>query len=390
MKKIWNADELMEQAQERTGLTDWGEEDLRRPLEILCYSLNHEAGLNDAGIELVQQRLSNILAGRLQLMADRDNDPLIAQQEIKRPLVVLGFPRSGTSHTHSLLAADPGTRSPRFWEMTIPSPPPRKDTYETDPRIAMIEEDMESSGFFTDELMAIHPFSASAPEECGLIIESAGYGAMFTALCWVPTYTTWRENVDFRPAMRYHRQFLQHLQAYNPGKWWVLKAPEYTLHIEEILSVYPDACIVMTHRDPAKTLPSEISLYQGMRKLTTDAKHYSPQDAGRAVLNCRNLSAERVINLRRRLGDDPRFIDVHYQDILARPLEVVEGIYKQLGLDLTDAARESMQRYLDNHRQNRHGVHKYSLEEYGLTAEDIEENFSEYFEYFGVQREDRK
>jgi len=389
VNKLWNAHELMAAAETASGLHDWGEEDLRRPLEILCHSLNEEACLHPAGAQMIRARLQGTLLYRLQLMEERKRDPEIGRQSIHRPLIVLGLPRSGTSHMHGLLAADPGTRSPRVWEMAMPLPPPRKETCKTDPRIQLVGDGMKASGLLTDELMSIHPFSHDAPEECGQILEYTGYGAMYSAMCWVPSFTCWRENVDFRPAMRLHKKFLQHLQAYHGGSWWVLKSAEYHYHLEEILDVYPDACIVMTHRDPARTVPSETSLYHHMRTLTTEGRQFTRQQAGWAVLRGNALSARRFMDLRARLGDDPRILDVHYTYLLAHPMQVVERIYRHFGLTLSEPARTSMQDYLASHAQNRHGLHSYSLGEWELTEADIENQLGDYIDHYGIRRETR-
>jgi len=389
MQHDLSVNELMAQAEAQTGLSDWGEEDLRRPLEILCHSLREEAGLHAAGQLLIRQRLQHALSTRLLVVEERKRDPAISRQAISRPLIVLGMPRSGTSHMHALLAADPDTRSPRVWEMSMPMPPPRRETYRSDSRIQLAREGMEASGFLTSELMSMHPFTYDAPEECGQILEYSGYGAMYSAMCWIPTFACWRENVDFRPAMRFHRKFLQHLQAYHSGSWWVLKSAEYHYHLEEILDVYPDACIVMTHRDPARTVPSEASLYRGMRKLTTTQDHVTAEEAGRAVLRGNALSARRFMEFREYLGDDPRIYDVHYTDLLARPMQVVADIYGHFALSLTQRARATMQEYLAQHAQNRHGIHRYALEEWGLAEADIEDQLGQYIDRYGIRREAR-
>ena len=143
MRERFSVNELMARAEAQTALSDWGEEDLRRPLEILCYSLNEEAGLHQAGQVLVRQRLQSALSTRLLMVEERKRDPAIPRQIVSRPLIVLGLPRSGTTHMHALLAADPDTRSPRVWEMSMPMPPPRRESYWTDPRIDIAREGIQ-------------------------------------------------------------------------------------------------------------------------------------------------------------------------------------------------------------------------------------------------------
>lgn len=385
----FNHHDLMAAAESRTGLSDWGEEDLRRPLEILCYSLNEEAQLHDAGARMVESRLIGTLCSRLQLMADRHRYPEIARQQIVRPLIVLGLPRSGTTHTHGLLASHPGTRSPRVWEMAIPSPPPEKASYESDPRIQIVGDAMTNDGFLTDELRAIHPFHHNRPEECGAMLEHTGYGSMYTAMCVVPTFTTWRENVDFRPAFSYHRKFLQHLQSRNAGSRWVLKSAEYHFHLEELFAIYPDACVVCTHRDPGRTIPSVVSLFRVMKKLTTRPEAIDSVAEARSILKSYAMAMDRIIDFRAYSTHDAQIVDVHYADVLRDPCAVVERIYAHFQIELTDEAHQAMAVYLVMNRQNRHGAHHYSLADCGLDESDIERYYARYIDNYGVQREPR-
>lgn len=385
----FNANALMAAAEAQTGLSDWGEEDIRRPLEILCYSLNEEAQLHEAGRRMVQARLSGTLVSRLQLMADRKRYPDIAQQPIVRPVIVLGLPRSGTTNLHGLLASHPGTRSPRIWEMAIPSPPPRKDGYETDPRIGIVGDAMASDGFLTDELRAIHPFHHNKPEECGAMLEHTGYGSMYTAMCKLPTFTTWRENVDFRPAFRYHRKFLQHLQSANAGCWWVLKSAEYHFHLEELFAVYPDACVVCTHRDPGRTVPSVVSLFRAMKKLTTQPEAIDPIGEARSILRSYAMAMDRIVDFRARSRHNEQIVDVQYADVLRDPYTVVRRIYEHFQLPLTQVALDAMAAYLADSRQNRHGAHQYSLADCGLSERDIERYYTRYIDHYQVTREAR-
>ncbi len=381
---------LMEAAEAQTGLSDWGEEDIRRALEFLCYSLNEESRMHTAGAELVRARLSGQLANRLVLMEDRKRYPEIARQEIKRPLIVFGLPRSGTTHMHNLLAAHPGTRAPRLWEMMIPSPPPEQANYESDPRIKILGDAMNQEGFFSEDLQVAHPLHHNRPEESGGILEYAGVGMMAAAMCGLPSYDAVRAHLDFRPVYQFHRKFLQHLQSRNPGIWWVLKSGELHYHLEELFDVHPDACVVFIHRDPGRTIPSIASLSRALRRITTPPQDIHMEGEAWDLLRSYALSMNRMIDLRKRGLYESQILDVHYADLVREPMAVVERIYARFDLPLTEGAQAAMAAYLRANPQNRLGKHRYGLADFGLSEDDIEHYYGRYIDHYGVRREVRE
>src|SRR5574340_401759 len=161
-----NPDHLIAAAEARTGLSTWGDGSFRVGLEHLVESLEREAHLTELGLYAAEAALVDRLANRLQLIEYRQRRPEVAQQQIRRPLFVLGLPRTGTTILHEVLAQDPEHLSPLHWEVIKPVPPPRAETLETDPRIAQVEQQLTQFEQMAPGLKAMHDNGASLPTEC--------------------------------------------------------------------------------------------------------------------------------------------------------------------------------------------------------------------------------
>src|SRR5262245_21776230 len=236
----------------------------------LLHSLEQEARLNLFGRIAVREDIMRLLANRFRIERDRRRDPAVAAEEIRRPIFITGMPRSGSTLLHGLLAQDPANRVPQTWEMLHPSPAPQRATYDRDPRIAKVERELWWFQRLTPSFQVIHDVGARMPEECVIIIAHSLIGSQFTSMYDVPSYSRWCETQDARPRYELHRRFLQHLQHHCRGERWVLKAPFHLRHLDALLSVYPDARVIMTHREPLEVLGSECSLIATLRLTFTD------------------------------------------------------------------------------------------------------------------------
>lgn len=376
---------LMRAAEGATGCSDWGAPLFREPLAILTQAIRAEASLNELGVRRAERRLVDALSARLQLNADRTRDPGIALEAIRQPIFVIGLPRAGTTFLHSLLSQDPAHRSPATWEMRAPSPPPLEAAYTTDPRIAETDEALRFEGFLDPALQAIHPFQARRAEECNFMWEQSLLSVNFMAFWNVPTYTKHLYSTDFTPVYREHRQFLQHLQRGFRRERWVLKSPAHSAWLPQLLQVYPDACIVQCHRDPAKVLPSLSSNLAALRRLFSD--HVEVSDFGMARLQAESLAV--VSRVRGQPGVADRFIDAHYLDVQADPLAVVRRIYAHFNLPFTAEADAAMKSWLaqdrDSHAQG--ARHSYNLEQYRIDLGEIDEAMGPYMRQYGIQLE---
>ncbi len=222
-----DAEFLLDKSCRQVGLDDFGDNSFREPLKILLNAFKSEAELNFIGRICVQNDILRMLANRLQLVADRQRFPEIADEIIQRPLFITGLPRSGTTFLHALLAQDPAHRAPLVWEVMHPSPPPEKASFYSDRRIAKTQLQLKSIDFLMPDFRTVHLIDARLPQECIAITSHDFRSHVFESMYYVPSYRAWYDGQEKRPAYEFHRRFLQHLQWRCPGKRWVLKAPSH-------------------------------------------------------------------------------------------------------------------------------------------------------------------
>jgi hypothetical protein len=381
-----DAKTLMDKACQRTGLDDFGDDSFRRPLGVLLQSLETEAQLSFIGRLGVQSDLQRTLGNRLRLVRDRRRYPEIAGEVIRRPLFITGLPRSGTTFLHALLAEDPAHRAPRVWEVMFPCPPPERALYDSDPRIALTEKQLMFMDILMPDFKTVHLIHARLPQECIAITSHDFRSHVFESMYCVPAYRTWYDHQDKRPAYEFHRRFLQHLQWHCPGDRWVLKAPSHLLALEALLQVYPDAAIVLTHRDPLKILPSCASFTEVLRSAFT--AHIDKKSLALEVRDRWVEGAGLAVKYRQMEGPlQKQLLDVHYLDLVRDPMAAVRRIYEHFDLELTEAAELAMQQFLLENPKGKGGEHRYFLEEFGLNREAERRRFQFYLDFFGVEPE---
>lgn len=377
--EVFDPEALMKGAQADLGLSDFGDTPFEDALEILCRSLRDDRPRTASAVRGLGADIRRLLGQRLQLAEARKRHPEIPPQQLRRPLVLLGLPRSGSTILHSLLSADPALRSPLKWELDRPFPPPRSETYHTDPRIKDAEAEVAK---LDPQYRAMHQIGAQIPMECNTIQEGSFRSMDFTAFVCIPSYAEWLfHEADMAPAYAYHAEFLQHLQAFTKQERWVLKGPPHMFWPQALLSAYPDACVVMTHRDPGQIIPSTTSFNTHIRRMLEPTEG---ADIGREQ-SVWTIAIRRMMALRDSWCAPQQFFDVHYNDFVKYPLEVVQSIYAHFQLPLSSEAEASMRAFMTENRQEKHGKHVYDGADFGLRPEVIRREYAEYIDRFNVQ-----
>jgi hypothetical protein len=373
--------DFLEIARRQAGLSDFGDPSFLDPLRRLIESLATEARLNPLGLLATEHDLTRLLVNRLKMEEDRKRNPGIAGEKIRCPIIITGLPRTGTTLLHSLLALDPASRVPLTWETMYPSPPPKTATYHTDRRIGIVDHQISWFHRLVKGFNRIHPIGARLPEECLVIFSQSFMSYQFETTHRLPSYLDWLKGQDLRPAYEVHRRFLQHLQWGCPGERWILKAPAHMFDFEAMFWAYPDACVIMTHRDPIDVTASNASLTATLRAAFSD--DVDPFEVGP---ECSQRWAEAIgkaLSSRDR-GCAPaeRFLDLYYADLLADPVSAVRKVYARFNLPFPEELKERIREFLRQNPKDRHGIHHYSLEEFGLNLEEETRRYSSYRERF--------
>lgn len=375
---------LAEAAVTQAACDDFGDIPYEEPLDVLIGSLNREAGLDPDRLAAAGATLTGLLVKRLRLVDDRKQYPEISKEDVEAPIFIVGLPRSGSTLLHSLMGQVAGLRVPLYWEMTAPSPPPRLNTHASDPRIDQIRVALAQ---IPGEMLLRHPVAADRPEQCNLLNDWSLLHQALLAYYHLPSYRDWLLDVDYFPAFEAHYRTLQHLQWQVPGRW-VLKYPKHLIALDSLFARYPDARIVWTHRDPAVVMPSVASLTSYIRSTASgpvDEVRYGREwTAFEELILYRGLAARDRIG-----GDDDRFFDVHYLDLMADPIGILGAAFDRFGVPFDADSIGGAERFLSDNPQTKHGVHRYSAEQFGLNRERLHRRFGAYMDQFGVKPEEQ-
>ncbi len=360
MSNLLNADKLLQSLS-----LDLGEDDYEEPLNILIESLNSEANLTYLGKLACEYQIRKHLTVRGQIFQKSRSLPNLT---ISRPVFVIGLPRSGTTYLFNLLSLDPDHRSPLFWEMMNPLPSCKSGSFTEKMRVMRSRSILFSKNRFISKLDDMHAITATSPEECLLIKVFALRSILYFYMANTPSYLSYLEDSDKTVSYLWHRRFLKVLQSQYKPKRWLLKDPSHLGNLDEILSIYPDACFIHIHRDPAETIPSICSLTSQVRKGFTNSVDLN--ELGERTLDFWENSKKKNEAQKNNLNDD-QYIDIYYEDFIKNPLKTVENIYKNFNFSFSKENKELTESYIEESAKTSKEKHIYTLEEYGLDKKEV-------------------
>jgi len=379
---------LLAEASRRTGgLTDFGDDRFRPPAAALLAAMNSEGGLSPVGVHAWHRRIVEMLRNRLVMEDYYRRHPEISQEKIGGPIVIVGLPRTGTTLLQRVLGCDRRFYPMLTWESRYPTPMVELGTPGPDPRIAVVTAETEAMLQANPALLAIHPMSATEPDEEGMLLEHS-FEAFFDAYVDIPSYTEWLWSHDQTAAYEYLERMLRFLQWQKRRRGeeagdWVLKTPHHLRQIDVLFKVFPGTRVIQTHRDPLQTIPSIASFTYNLWKVYME--HPDPVRAGRqwSAIFAR---AVRDTMAFRDASPPGHFFDVWFADTLADPLGVVRGIYDYLGIGFPEDTQARMQAYLEANRREKRPLHEYGLDHYGLSEAQIQRDFAAYRERYILPR----
>lgn len=378
------ADDLIAEACEQTGLVDFGPDTFREGLVNLCASIDAEARLNDVGDVAVRSTIVASLANRLRVVDWIDQHPEVADEKIDAPIVVIGMFRAGTTFLSYLLDRDPGNRALLRWESNDSIPPPTPANFRSGPRVDAARASGEMLEQINPRMKAIHHEDADGPTECVTLLAQNFMSLSWEAITNVGSYSRWMLEIDQRSAYEYHRSALQVLQSGGVRGLWTLKSPHHAIALEALTTIYPDARLVLLHRDPVVLCASVCSLITTLTGTFSDADH-SAYIAEHWPMMLEESVAR--IDAFRAGHPEHAIFDVLYADLIRDPVATVAGIYESCGAELDADARGAITSYVDSHPKGQFGTHGYDLAEYGLDVGALTERFAAYAERYDIPTE---
>ena len=368
------------------GAEGFGNDAFLEPLDVLLPALEQEAELTVLGRWITRRFLLRLLEVRAQTVAYVERDPGVRDEEITRPVFITGAPRTGTTVLHALLARDPAVRVPEGWELLRPVPPPDPHAYPDQARVSLAERELRRPALVVSGLDAIHEYGGRMHKECVSSMSFEFRSEEFTARYRVPSYVDWLQRCDMEPAYEWHRLVLQVLQRRYDQCAWVLKSPVHLHSLPILLRVYPDARVVVTHRDPLAVLGSVTSLIATMRYAHSDEVDFA--EIGRYHADLYSRSLDQLVDLTTENTLDPaRVHHSQYSAFITDPVATTADAFAALERPLTGDVKEAIEDHLVANPRDAKGEHVYSFADLGLDQEAERVRFARYQAAFAVPNE---
>ncbi|WP_420466065.1 sulfotransferase family protein [Panacagrimonas sp.] len=374
--------DLLVAARALAGLDDFGDPHFMTGLQVLIDGFNREARLSAMGEQLAFGGVLNMLVNRLRYVRDVKEHPEILDEQITRPVIILGLPRTGTTKLLRILATDPQSQAMIYWRMLNPAPFPDEAPGNPVGRIEAAEAAVAMLSEQFPGFVARHPTEAQQPDEEVLLMQGSFEHVVTWLFARMPSFYDHAMNGDLRPQYRFLHSQMQYLQWQDGGargRSWVLKSPCHTGFIDVLLETFPDAVLVHCHRDVNGLLPSIAGLVEEMRRIHSD--HVDRKLLGDDMLEYFGRLMDRYLVLRDQLAPD-RIIDVRYDEVLQDAVGVVRRIYERLGRSLSPGTLEQIKAWEETRPPHYLGHYTYSAADYGYAPGTIDRRFAAYNDRF--------
>jgi hypothetical protein len=384
----FSEERFLDAARRKTGLSDFGDEHFREPFAVWLESLQKERHFSGLGRLAARWQTASALRNRLLLRAALADRPEILDAAVRRPIVIASLHRTGTTLLHKLLSQDPAARPLRAWETRNPVPSPRDRGKDPDPRVLRARRVTKLVRRVAPGLRALHNFDLEGPEECGLLLRNTFVTAMdglFFARYreWYQRQSQQRLAVAYRE-YREQLQFLQWERPVPPDGHWVLKSPLHIFALEALLSVLPDASVVLIHRDPRESIPSACSILGYFFDLGFEYDDDHRRWLMESVVGWFSEGVRRS-ELARTESTRARICDVDYRRLVLDPIGTTRQIYDYFGYRYSREVEAAARDWIEDNPPNKFGKHSYSLDRFGLTEQMLEDAFGDYYKRHAIE-----
>lgn len=370
-------DALLEEARTATGLSDFGDTWFIEPMDAYLRSLNSEGRLTEAGEAGQRMVIVNGLSSRLRMIEDIRRHPEILDETVEVAGIILGLPRTGSTIFHRLLSSAPGMTAIRWFEAQCFAPLPGEERGNPVQRRANAQATIDGWLSAAPELASIHPLDPEAPDEEIIILGQMFVSTMVEGMAFVPSFAAWLDGYDQSRGHEDLKTILKYLtwqDTSRRGKKWVLKSPSNLTYAEVAAKAFPQALLIMTHRDPMEVVPSYVSMEAALYKLSAEV---SDAEVGQFWFPRLAHWMERFEAARARIGED-RFIDIDYRRVAKAPIEEATRVLERMGVPVDAAMEAALAEFVAGNKREQRPAHDYSLERFGLDEAAVAKAFASY------------
>jgi hypothetical protein len=403
---------VLSAAEKRTGCSDFGADDFQERLQVLLDEYKADDGLTGLNRHILFNNLVRYASTRLLVEDVLKKHPEIHDLEIKEPIIVVGLPRSGTTHLLNLLAADSRFLSLPLWESYEPLHVPGKERpgalhatwirladglrawrdkdftpspHQFDPRYRRCDFEWKMMQLMAPHIAAMHPMNPDhIHEELELMgPDFSSYIFEWTAM--VPNYRDHYYKTDQTPHYEYMKKVLKILQWGKGSDRWVLKCPQHLEQLPVLQKTFPDATFVVTHRDPVAVIQSAVTMMAYAQRMGR-----KKVEAGKLI----EYWTDRIESLLkasirdRHVLPEAKSIDILFHEFMADDMGMIEKIYARAGVEMTPDAKGQLRGFLRDHPRGKHGRVIYDLKaNFGVDPKSLQDRFDFYYNQFPVRKE---
>lgn len=368
---------------QQVGTDDFGPDDYLPGLKVLLMSMDYDPHFSERGRRVAWGEVVGALSGRAHAIKSMAENPGFDRHPISRPIVITGIPRTGTTALHKLLAADPQFQGLQTWLVVAPMPRPPRETWGSNPVFQRTVEQLKQRYEATPKSRAAHLMVADEVDECCLVLRQGFVSNLWCCGWSAATYDAWWQCQSELPSYRHLSRTLRLIGSNEPQKRWLLKNPGHIANLDLLFTVFPDALVVQTHRDPAKAIPSLCALLMNLHPIMEEGRHQQRAHNMLARETAKWSAAVRDAQAVRQ-AHAGQVLDVIHRDFHHNPMQTIERIYAFAGLDLSPAVRSAMVQRIEVKPELSRGVHHYNVADFGMTQDEIRERFGDYIGRFDL------
>lgn len=365
------------------GADDFGPDDYLPGLTVLLQSMDYDPHFSEQGRRIAWGVVVGVLRGRAQAIKSMKQNPGFAGHEIVSPVVITGVPRTGTTALHRLMAVDHRFQGLQTWLLDSPMPRPPRETWAAHPEFLKSVAALDARYAAAPQKRAAHNIVAEEVHECCMVLRQSFVSNLWSCGHSAATYDAWWQAQSEEAAYRHYYKCVQLIGSNEPGKRWLLKNPGHIENLDLLFAIYPDAKVIQTHRDPAKAVPSLVSLLMQMhREMEVDREQQRREIMLRREVAKWAGAVRKADKVRER--HPGKVLDVVHADFHHEPMAVLERIYAFIGMDIPDETRRRFAVRIEDKPELRFGAHRYDIADFGMTEDEAREQFGDYVGRFDL------